>query len=47
MALEHYQAAFQPLLYGVALALVLTLVLKETGTAFSGAAADVAPRRTA
>ena len=33
MTLEHYQAAFQPLLYGVALALVLTLVLKETGPA--------------
>jgi MFS family permease len=33
MALEHYQAAFQPLLYGVALALALTLVLKETGPA--------------
>jgi sugar phosphate permease len=33
MALEHYQAAFVPLLYGVALALVLTLVLKETGPA--------------
>ena len=33
MALEHYQAAFQPLLYGVALAIVLTLLLKETGSA--------------
>jgi MFS family permease len=33
MTLEHYQAAFVPLLYGVALALVLTLVLKETGPA--------------
>jgi sugar phosphate permease len=33
MTLEHYQAAFAPLLYGVALALVLTLVLKETGPA--------------
>ena len=33
MALEHYQAAFQPLLYGVGLAIVLTLVLKETGPA--------------
>ena len=33
MTLEHYQAAFLPLLYGVALALVLTLVLKETGPA--------------
>jgi MFS family permease len=33
MTLGHYQAAFVPLLYGVALALVLTLVLKETGPA--------------
>ena len=37
MQLEHYQAAFEPLLYGVALAIVGALVLKETGTA-------VAPR---
>jgi len=33
MALEHYQTAFEPLLYGVALAIVLTLLLKETGRA--------------
>jgi MFS family permease len=33
MTLEHYQAAFEPLLYGVALAVLLTLVLKETGSA--------------
>ena len=33
MALEHYQTAFQPLLYGVALAIVLTFFLKETGPA--------------
>ena len=32
-ALAHYQAGFQPLLYGVALALVLTCFLKETGPA--------------
>ena len=31
--LETYQTAFEPLLYGVALAVVLTLLLKETGTA--------------
>jgi len=31
--LEHYQAAFQPLLLGVALAIVLTLLLRETGPA--------------
>jgi MFS family permease len=29
--LGHYQEAFQPLLYGVALAIVLTLLLRETG----------------
>ena len=33
MTLEHYQTAFVPMLYGVALALVLTLILKETGPA--------------
>ena len=33
MGLEHYQAAFSPLLYGVALAVGLTLLLRETGTA--------------
>jgi MFS family permease len=33
MALEHYQTAFEPLLYGVGLAIVLTFLLKETGTA--------------
>ena len=29
----HYQTAFEPLLYGVGLAIVLTLLLKETGPA--------------
>jgi hypothetical protein len=33
MELEHYQAAFEPLLYGVFLAIVFTFLLKETGTA--------------
>jgi MFS family permease len=33
MELEHYQAGFKPLLYGIALALVLTCFLKETGPA--------------
>jgi sugar phosphate permease len=33
MALEHFQTAFRPLLYGVALAVVLTLLLRETGSA--------------
>jgi MFS family permease len=31
--LEHYQTTFQPLLYGVGLAIALTFVLKETGPA--------------
>ena len=33
MTLEHYQTAFQPLLYGVGLAIVCTLLLRETGPA--------------
>jgi MFS family permease len=33
MSLEHYQTAFEPLLYGVGLAIVLTFVLRETGPA--------------
>ena len=33
MNLEHYQTAFGPLLWGVGLAIALTLVLKETGPA--------------
>jgi MFS family permease len=33
MTLEHYQTGFEPLLYGVGLALILTLLLKETGPA--------------
>jgi MFS family permease len=32
-SLEHYQTAFEPLLYGVGLAVVLTFLLKETGPA--------------
>jgi MFS family permease len=31
--LEHYQAGFQPLIYGIVLALILTCFLKETGPA--------------
>jgi MFS family permease len=33
MTLEQYQTAFEPLVWGVGLAIVLTLVLKETGPA--------------
>jgi MFS family permease len=47
MTLEHYQTAFEPLLWGVSLAVLLTLVLKETGSAVRGAPAEAAPRRTA
>ncbi|HYI93261.1 MAG TPA: MFS transporter [Bryobacteraceae bacterium] len=39
--LEQYQATFQSLLYGVALAIVLTFVLKETGPAARSAASHV------
>jgi len=31
--LQHYQITFQPLLYGVAVAVLLTFALKETGSA--------------
>jgi MFS family permease len=40
LSLEHYQQGFEPLLYGVAAAIVLCLFLKETGPA----AAQAAPR---
>jgi len=33
MSLEHYQAGFKPLLLGVAIALILTFFLRETGPA--------------
>jgi hypothetical protein len=32
MERAHYQSAFQPMMYGVALAVVLTFFLEETGT---------------
>ena len=38
LTLEHYQTSFTPLLYGVGLAIVLTLFLKETGSAVRRAA---------
>src|SRR5204862_6413621 len=33
MELQHYQSTFVPLLFGVAIAVLLTLLLKETGPA--------------
>jgi hypothetical protein len=33
MELEHYQTAFMPLLVGVAIAIILTVILRETGSA--------------
>lgn len=39
MELEHYQTAFEPLLYGVGLAIVLALVLRETGAGVRATAA--------
>jgi MFS family permease len=33
MELQHFQTAFLPLLLGVAIAIILTFILKETGTA--------------
>ncbi len=48
MTLDHYQMAFQPLLYGVALAIVLTLLLKETGPAARSVSAPLpVPHREA
>ncbi|MFL6230667.1 MAG: MFS transporter [Pyrinomonadaceae bacterium] len=42
MELGHYQTAFVPLLYGVGLATILALVLKETGPAARKVAAETA-----
>jgi MFS family permease len=33
LALAHYQAGFKPLLYGIIVALILTVFLRETGPA--------------
>lgn len=39
--LQHYQSTFVPLLYGVAVAILLTLLLKETGSAVVAVSPDV------
>ena len=44
--LEHYQSTFRPLLYGVGLAILLTLLLKETGAAARPRAAATAGSST-
>jgi MFS family permease len=46
MGLEHYQAGFAPLLYGIILALVLTCFLKETGPAAGKTRSDRCKNRT-
>ena len=46
MALEHYRAAFTPLLYGIAGAIVLTFFLRETGRARRAVPAAAALRGT-
>jgi MFS family permease len=42
MELEHYQTAFAPLLYGVAIAIILCLFLKETGSAVAAPSSETA-----
>jgi MFS family permease len=44
LTLEHYQQTFRPMLYGVALAIGLTLLLKETGSAAMSTRIPVAVR---
>jgi MFS family permease len=42
-AIAHYQATFTPLLFGVALAILLTFILRETGSTRRSAAASPHP----
>jgi MFS family permease len=44
---EHYQTAFRPMLFGVALAIVLALILRETGPAARRAAPAPRPEQGA
>jgi sugar phosphate permease len=39
--LQHYQTTFVPLLYGVGIAMLLTLLLKETGSAGRASSTNV------
>ena len=41
---EHYQTAFMPLLVGVAIAIILSLLLKETGTAVRSSSSTATER---
>jgi MFS family permease len=43
MESRHYQTAFAPLLLGVACAILLTLLLKETGSAARGSSSQLKP----
>jgi MFS family permease len=44
LTLDHYQQTFRPMLYGVALAIGLTLLLKETGSAATSTRVPAAVR---
>lgn len=46
-SLDHYQAAFEPLVYGVGVAILLTLALRETGSAARKPAALAAAQESA
>jgi len=41
--LQNYQTTFVPLLYGVGIAMLLTVLLKETGSAVRAPSAKVRP----
>ena len=45
MGLEHYQATFKPMLFGVAAAVILTCFLKETGSSAQTRGAPITERR--
>jgi MFS family permease len=47
MRLEHYQMAFAPLLLGVAIAIALTLLLKETGLKTQGSLSKLGTKEEA